>query len=114
MVSLPRVHPEMSRKNACICLLLVLMVTWIDRLATGTFCIAPQATTPCFGGEIYTLAMRDRDKARQTVEAPPLPGLDESPRPIPLAARDVIRVDKIIPRTASAAEICYLLMSLQW
>src|SRR6266851_3743547 len=103
----------MNRKNACLCLLLVLMATWVDRLATGTFLVAPQRGTPSFGEEIYTLAMRNRDESRQTVEAPPLMGLNQAPFSTPLAAPDGIRLEKAIPRLLSGADVRYLLMSLQ-
>jgi len=103
----------MSRKSACLCLLLVLTVTWIDRLATGTFFIVSPTRTPSFGEEIYTFAMRDRDKTRQTIEAPPLAGLNQAPFSIPLATRIVIRLEKASPRIVSGADACYLLMSLQ-
>src|SRR5713226_7932402 len=101
----------MNRKNACFCLFLVLLAGWIDRLATGTFLIPSPTRTPSFGDEIYTFAMRDRDETRATVEAPPLAGLNEAPFSIPLAARNVIRLDKASPHIVSGADACYLLMS---
>jgi hypothetical protein len=103
----------MSRKSICLCLLLVLTATWIDRLATGTFFIAPPTGTPSFGEEIYTFAMRDREETRGTIEAPPLSGLNQVPFSIPLAARNVVRLEKVIPRVVSGADTCYVLMSLQ-
>ncbi len=103
----------MSRKSACLCLLLILTVTWIDRLATGTFFVASLTRTPSFGEEIYTFAMRDRDETRGTIEAPPLAGLNQAPFSIPSAARNVVRLERAIPRIISGVDACYLLMSLQ-
>ena len=103
----------MNRKNACLCLLLVLMATWIDRLASGTFVVAAPTRTPAFGEEIYTLAMRDRDENRQTIEAPPLVGLNPARFALPAAATCGVRFEQAIPRILSSADVCYLLMSLQ-
>jgi hypothetical protein len=103
----------MSRKNACICLLLILTATWIDRLATGSFIIAPPTRTPSFGEEIYTFAMRDRNETRATVEAPPLSSLHETPFSVPLAGPSVIRLQRVVVCIITGADACYLLMSLQ-
>jgi hypothetical protein len=104
----------MNRKNACFFLFLVLMAGWIDRLATGTFLVASPTATPSFGDEIYTFAMKDRDQTRATVEAPPLAALNEAPFSVPLAAPNVIVLEKALPRRiVSGANARYLFMSLQ-
>ncbi|HLJ92541.1 MAG TPA: hypothetical protein VKU02_05035 [Gemmataceae bacterium] len=103
----------MNRSSACACLLLVLAVTWIDRLAMGTFAIAPPTRTPSFGEEVYTIAIRDRDELRYTVEAPPPTGLHSEFLWAPLAMFDRDRLEKAICHRMFGARACYLFMSLQ-
>ena len=105
----------MNRKNGCVCLLLVLVCAWVDRLETGSFLVAPPTGTPSFGEEIYTLAMRDRDASRETVEAAPLAQLGQPPFSVPLVAREArcSMVAAAVPCLFSGARACFLFMSLQ-
>ena len=74
----------MKRRNICLGLLMLLLATWVDRLETGSFLIAPPTGTPSFGEEIYTFAIRERNESRNTVEAPPLARMEQSPFSTPM------------------------------
>jgi hypothetical protein len=106
----------MTTKRLCLCLILVLLSTWASRLMAGSFLVAPGRGNASFGQEVYPLSMQDRAENRETVEAPPLAKLANSPLPAcqfqPMLICSGLEGD-IVLRLYSGISARYIFMSLQ-
>jgi hypothetical protein len=111
----PLVELEMSPKNACFCLTLVLVTTWADRLKTGAFFVTPRWGTTAFGQEVYPYSIRERAETRETIEAPPLARINQEPLSIALVLPRIVcsTLEAAVSHMFSGADACYLFMSIQ-
>jgi hypothetical protein len=100
----------MNAKDVYLCLILILVSTWTERLKDGSFLVAPPTGASAFGQEICP-----RGSNRETVDMPQLARINKEPFVISTAAPMDIRsrLAKAISHLISGADACYLLMSLQ-
>jgi hypothetical protein len=100
----------MNVKDASLCLILVLVGTWTERLKEGSFLVAPTTGAASFGQEICPYS-----NTRETVEAPQLDRVKQEPFEVFFVAPGDIcsGLAKAVSHLISGADACYLLMSMQ-
>lgn len=105
----------MNAKEACLCLILVLVSTWTERLKEGSFLVAPTTGTPSFGQEVCPLTVRGQAKSGETAETPQLARLNQEPFAAVLVLPHDTRSrrEQALSPRMSGADACYVLMSMQ-